>query len=87
MDLLNTVQSLVRRGLQALGARSELHRIDGRTVHAYRVSGTGEGPPVVLVHGLGGSANGFVRVLRPLARRFSVVYALDLPGSGFSPCV
>ena len=85
MDLLTSLQSLVRRGLQALGARSELHRVDGHAVHAYRLAGKGEGPPVVLVHGLGGSANGFVRVLRPLAQRFSVVYALDLPGSGFSP--
>ena len=85
MDLLSTVQRVVRRGLQAFGARSELHRIDGRTVHAYRLEGRGDGPPVVLVHGLGGSANGFVRVLRPLARRFSVVYAVDLPGNGFSP--
>ena len=45
----------------------------------------GSGPPVVLVHGLGGSANGWVRILRPLARAFSAVHAVDLPGSGFSP--
>jgi pimeloyl-ACP methyl ester carboxylesterase len=85
VDLLNTVQGLVRRGLQALGVHSELHRIDGVVVHAYRVAGTGDGPPVVLVHGLAGSANGFLRILRPLARRFSTVYALDFPGNGFSP--
>jgi len=54
-------------------------------VHAYRVAGRGVGPPVVLVHGLGGSANGWVRILLRLARDFSVVYAVDLPGNGFSP--
>ena len=43
------------------------------------------GPPVLLVHGLGGSANGWVRILRPLARHFSAVHAVDLPGNGFSP--
>jgi len=85
LDLLTTLQALVRRGVRALGARSELHRIDGHLVHAYRVQGRGNGPPVVLVHGLASSANGFIRVLRPLARRFSVVYAVDLPGNGFSP--
>jgi len=85
VDLLSTLQQLVRRGLQALGARSELHEIDGHQVHAYRIQGAGQGPPVVLVHGLASSANGFIRVLRPLAERFSVVYAVDLPGNGFSP--
>ncbi len=69
----------------AAGVASDLHPVAGHSVHAYRVPGRGEGPPVLLVHGLGGSANGWVRVLRPLARDFSAVYALDLPGNGFSP--
>ena len=85
MDLLISMQVLVRRGLRVLGAHSELHRLGALEVHAYRMEGKGEGPPVVLVHGLGGSANGFLRILRPLARRFSRVYALDFPGNGFSP--
>ena len=69
----------------AAGVRSEVHRIGGHAVHAYSAAGTGLGPPVVLVHGLGGSANGWVRILRRLARDFSAVHAIDLPGSGFSP--
>ncbi len=69
----------------AAGAGSDLYLVAGHSVHAYRVPGTGVGPPVLLVHGLGGSANGWVRILRPLARDFSAVYALDLPGNGFSP--
>jgi pimeloyl-ACP methyl ester carboxylesterase len=40
---------------------------------------------VVLVHGLGGSANGYWKVLRPLAQHFRRVWAVDLPGNGFSP--
>jgi pimeloyl-ACP methyl ester carboxylesterase len=85
VDLLATLQGLVRRRLVAAGVASDLHLVSGHPVHAYRVAGTGVGPPVVLVHGLGGSANGWVRILRALARDFSAVYALDLPGNGFSP--
>jgi pimeloyl-ACP methyl ester carboxylesterase len=57
----------------------------GRELHYYQVGGTGYGPPTVLVHGLGGSANGFYKILFPLAQRFSSVFAVDLPGHGFSP--
>jgi pimeloyl-ACP methyl ester carboxylesterase len=85
VDLLATLQGYVRRRLVASGVASDLHLVAGHAVHAYRVAGTGVGPPVLLVHGLGGSANGWVRVLRPLARDFSAVYAVDLPGNGFSP--
>jgi pimeloyl-ACP methyl ester carboxylesterase len=41
------------------------------------------GPPIVLVHGLGGSALNWSRVGPALAQR-SRVYALDLPGFGLS---
>jgi pimeloyl-ACP methyl ester carboxylesterase len=54
-------------------------------VHQYRLAGEGKGPPLVFVHGLAGNANGFFRVIPPSARRFKAVYALDLPGNGFSP--
>jgi pimeloyl-ACP methyl ester carboxylesterase len=58
--------------------------VDGQTVHFYALKGQGKGPPVVLVHGLAGSAGGFSRVLFELGRRFSRVLAVDLPGHGFS---
>jgi len=85
VDLLGTLQGYVRRRLIAAGVASELRVVGGHSVHAYRVTGTGSGPPVLLVHGLGGSANGWVRVLRALGRNFSSVHAVDLPGNGFSP--
>ncbi len=85
MDLLATFQGYVRRRLVAAGVSSDLHLVAGHSVHAYRVAGTGVGPPVLLVHGLGGTANGWVRILRGLGRDFSSVYAIDLPGNGFSP--
>jgi pimeloyl-ACP methyl ester carboxylesterase len=44
----------------------------------------GEGPPLVLVHGLGSRATSWAPVLTPLAARHEVV-AVDLPGHGDSP--
>ena len=44
----------------------------------------GEGPPVILLHGLFGSSANLGMVARGLARDFSV-YSLDLPNHGLSP--
>lgn len=44
----------------------------------------GQGPPVVLVHGLGGDCTHFEHLAPLLADRFRLV-GLDLPGSGLSP--
>jgi pimeloyl-ACP methyl ester carboxylesterase len=44
----------------------------------------GEGPPIVLVHGLGGSHVNWCAVAAGLARRHRV-FALDLPGFGRTP--
>jgi len=53
-------------------------------VNEMRVEVSGEGPPLVLVHGLGGTSNFWQPVLPVLCRRF-MVYRPDLPGSGRSP--
>jgi pimeloyl-ACP methyl ester carboxylesterase len=45
---------------------------------------TGEGPPVLLVHGLGGSWRNWLENIPYLSRRHRVI-ALDLPGFGTSP--
>ncbi|MBO0704613.1 MAG: alpha/beta fold hydrolase, partial [Candidatus Dormibacteraeota bacterium] len=44
----------------------------------------GDGPPLVLVHGLGTSSSVWHLVAPLLARRWRVL-AVDLPGSGLSP--
>jgi len=85
MDLLETLHTVVRRALMARGVESSIQRVGGQAVHCYRLAGRGTGVPVVLVHGLGGNANGFARMFFGLAARFSCVYAVDLPGNGFSP--
>jgi pimeloyl-ACP methyl ester carboxylesterase len=85
MELLQLLHSVVRRALLRRGAESHLQHVGGHSVHFYRLRGRGKGAPVVLVHGLGGNANGFARLLLGLAAGFPTVYALDLPGNGFSP--
>jgi pimeloyl-ACP methyl ester carboxylesterase len=44
----------------------------------------GSGPPVVLVHGLGGRAEDWANLMPQLVRDHHRVYALDLPGYGRS---
>src|SRR5262245_21185287 len=45
----------------------------------------GEGEPVLMIHGLGGTSNTFTPVLAAFARHRTVRF--DLPGSGRSPRV
>lgn len=85
MDLFGFSQTALRRFLVATGVSSKFIPVRGHSIHVYQVEGKGSGPPVLLVHGLGGSANGFFRIFSGLARRFSRVIALDLPGHGYSP--
>ena len=85
LDLLSTAQKALRQYLKARGAVTELVPVGAHSLHHYVVRGKGKGGPALLVHGLGGSANGYYRLLFALARRFSVVHAVDLPGHGFSP--
>lgn len=85
MQWLSLANRVIRRTLIASGVSSEVIRLRGTDVHFYRAEGSGRGPPLMLVHGLGSSANAFFRTLSPLAKSFSSVIAVDLPGNGFSP--
>jgi pimeloyl-ACP methyl ester carboxylesterase len=84
MEWMQHANQALRRVLQAQGVSSQTVDLPQGEVHFYRAQGRGAGPPLLLVHGLGSSANAFFRTLRPFARHFSQVFALDLPGSGFS---
>lgn len=85
MDLVQLAQHGLRRLLMARGVESRFDTVAGERVHHYSLAGTGHGPPVLLVHGLGGTANGYAGTFFGLARRFRRVHALDLPGHGLSP--
>ena len=82
---MSGLQEVTRRMLVARGVRSSMVDVAGQRLHHYELKGKGKGPPVLLVHGLGGTANGFARIFFGLARRFERVLAVDLPGHGFSP--
>lgn len=85
MLVLDKYDRLVRRMLGLVGARSRYRVVAGERVHYYEVEGSGTGPPLVLVHGLGGNANSFAAILSGLRRRWRRVFVPDLPGHGFSP--
>ncbi len=54
--------------------------LSGKRIHYYV---RGSGPALILIHGLLGYSFSWRRNLEPLARQFRV-YALDLPGLGYS---
>jgi len=58
-------------------------QIDGRRVSYLHMGLDKSGPAVLLVHGFGGFFMDWPRVMVPLSKR-APVYALDLPGWGFS---
>jgi pimeloyl-ACP methyl ester carboxylesterase len=66
-------QGVVRNTVPALPSRTSLHVIR-----------SGEGPPLLLVHGVGHSAGAWRRV-RPLLEPVFECFAVDLPGFGRSP--
>jgi len=54
--------------------------IDGNRIH---YAETGEGPPIVFVHGLGGQLHHFRHPMFPMLPGYRLI-ALDRPGSGYS---
>jgi pimeloyl-ACP methyl ester carboxylesterase len=69
---------------RAMGFRSRRLRAGDRDLHLYDRAGKGPGPPVLLVHGMGGHAGGFLRIARAVVRVSRRVVALELPGHGRS---
>src|SRR5947209_1312731 len=77
-----TMVSVVRAGMLLAGAREGTCDVNGFPIHYYCAGRSG--PPIILIHGLGGSAEGWVSLLPRLSKK-SLVYALDLPGFGQTP--
>jgi pimeloyl-ACP methyl ester carboxylesterase len=55
-------------------------RVDGLDIH---YKSLGEGPPLILLHGVGGDCSDWLKDFSFFTRHFHVI-ALDLPGFGFS---
>lgn len=75
----------VRQLLLAQGVEEGWHDADGHRVHYYAAGPKDARRTVVLLHGLGDSANNWFRTMPLLAWRGDRVLALDLPGHGLSP--
>lgn len=58
----------------------ETRTVDGIDVH---LETTGEGPPVLLIHGLGASSTSWTPIVEKLSQRYRVIVP-DLPGFGRS---
>jgi pimeloyl-ACP methyl ester carboxylesterase len=84
MALLSLFNQLIRKDLVRSGVASRTVRLEGAEVHYYEAPGVGRAPPLLLVHGFGDSANTWYQLIGPLARSLGRVYALDLPGVGWS---
>ncbi len=79
---LETVNSFSRVGMLLTGAREYTYDLDGLPIHYYCAGR--RGTPIVLIHGLGNSAEIWASLFRLLSREH-LVYALDLPGFGQTP--
>jgi pimeloyl-ACP methyl ester carboxylesterase len=77
-----TVIDLVRAGMLLTGIHEETCNLAGVAMHYYCAGR--RGTPVVLIHGLGSSAETWAAVVPMLSKEF-LVYAPDLPGFGKTP--
>src|SRR5918997_2291776 len=67
--------------IDALGATVRYHDAGGIRTRAIEY---GDGEPLVLMHGLSGHAESFIRNVRALGEAGYHVYAVDAVGHGFS---
>ncbi len=65
---------------RALPMRGRIAEVKGGTIHWIEA---GEGPPVVLIHGLSGNLHNFAGLADHLSRDFRVI-SLDRPGNGYA---
>jgi pimeloyl-ACP methyl ester carboxylesterase len=77
---VGTMRAATRLSLWFVGFRSEYAQIGPYRIH-YFVGG--EGPPILLVHGLGSRADDWALTMKDLRRHYRV-YAIDLLGHGHS---
>src|SRR5579871_1843867 len=74
-----TLIETLRLGMLLVGLREETVNLDGVALHYY--CGGRRGTPIILIHGLGNSAEAWAGLMPLLSKAF-LVYAPDLPGFG-----
>ncbi len=81
---LTTVQNIVNvePGIDDMTIQEKMMNVDGKTIY-YKQIGTGKKPALLMVHGYGGSSDGFSAVYPELAKRFTII-SVDMIGFGRS---
>ena len=82
---LDTMMRLAHGAMVARGAESWISVVGGHRGHRYAFAGSGTGPPVLLLHGLGGSASSMAVMVQACAALSPRVVLLELPDHGRSP--
>ena len=77
-----TLIEALRLGMLLVGLREETVNLDGVALHYY--CGGRRGTPIILIHGLGNSAEVWAGLMPLLSKAF-LVYAPDMPGFGKTP--
>ena len=83
-SLLRSLENLGRRALHARGFHSHLLSTDHGTIHVLDAVGTGEGPPLVLLHGLGSAGLDLSPLFLQLRAHTRRLLVPDLLGHGWS---
>jgi pimeloyl-ACP methyl ester carboxylesterase len=79
--LLDRVWSRI---INLLGFKSHFIGAGESRLHVFVAEGTGQLPPVLLVHGIGANAASFGPTMKFLKANFRKIIALDFPGHGLS---
>ena len=82
--VLELQQKVVRWMLRRRGFQCSLRGQPGSRMHVYSWEGEGDGPDVVVVHGIATNAASFAPLLLRLRAKARRIWALDLPAHGFS---
>ena len=82
---LEWLRRVSHAAMLAQGAESWTGTLGGHRVHRYAFAGRGKDRPVLLLHGLGGSADSMATLVAPLLPLSVRVVLLELPGHGRSP--
>ena len=70
--------------LNGAGFASRVTAVPGRQLHVLVGEGTGQLPPIVLVHGISASAASYGPMMKILRQHFKQIIVPDLPGHGLS---
>lgn len=82
--IMSLIDSLALTTLRAQGFSSRYHSTTGGDVHMMEAEGQGDGPPILMLHGLGSCSADYFFLMPALRRKARRIFTLDFPGHGAS---